>query len=72
MNTMYFTVQPSFKLCFDVRVDSYDATAPRRSVRKIKIARYTVGCTVNVILKSKQGFLSKSDERRFGSVFQFW
>ncbi|XP_032680467.1 cilia- and flagella-associated protein 47-like [Odontomachus brunneus] len=53
------SVQPSFKLCFDVRVDSYSATASRRSVRKIKIARYTVGCTVNVILKSKWGFLSK-------------
>ncbi|EFN77824.1 Uncharacterized protein CXorf22 [Harpegnathos saltator] len=53
------SVQSSFKLHFDVKADSYNSTASRRCVEKIKIGRYTVECTVNIIFKSKQGFLSE-------------
>lgn len=69
MNTIYFIVQPSFNLCFDVKVDSNIATTSRRYLKKIKIDRYTVACTANIILKSKQGLLSKSGKENSGSVF---
>ncbi|XP_014478927.1 PREDICTED: uncharacterized protein LOC106746645 [Dinoponera quadriceps] len=52
-------VQPSFKLHFDVKVDSYSSTASRRCIEKRKIGSYTVDCAVNIILKSKLGFLSR-------------
>ncbi|TGZ55685.1 Uncharacterized protein DBV15_01392 [Temnothorax longispinosus] len=53
------SIEPSFKLFFNVAADSYDSTASRRRFGRIKVGSYFVECTVNIIFKSKKGLLSK-------------
>ncbi|XP_018395859.1 PREDICTED: uncharacterized protein LOC108774285, partial [Cyphomyrmex costatus] len=54
------SIEPSFKLFFNVAADSYDLTASRRCFGKMKVGSYFVVCTVNIIFKSKKGLLSDS------------
>ncbi|KYN08347.1 Uncharacterized protein CXorf59, partial [Cyphomyrmex costatus] len=53
------SIEPSFKLFFNVAADSYDLTASRRCFGKMKVGSYFVVCTVNIIFKSKKGLLSR-------------
>ncbi|XP_077263814.1 cilia- and flagella-associated protein 47 [Temnothorax americanus] len=56
------SIEPSFKLLFNVAADSYDSTASRRRFGRIKVGSYFVECTVNIIFKSKKGLLNDDEE----------
>ncbi|XP_011691903.1 PREDICTED: uncharacterized protein LOC105452479 isoform X2 [Wasmannia auropunctata] len=53
------SIERSFKLFFNVAADSYDSTASKKCIERIKVGCYFVECTVNIIFKSQKEQLSK-------------